>query len=110
SFTLEARLATLEGGKHAILVPSGLAAIALVDQALLSSGDTVLIPDKAYFPNRNVAAHELARWGIAHRFYDPMDAGSLRAALGADVKLVWIEPPGSGTLEFADLCGLVRTG
>lgn len=108
SFTLEARLATLEGGTHAILVPSGLAAIALVDQALLSSGDTVLIPDNAYFPNKNVAAHELARWGIAHRFYDPMDVESLRAALGSDVKLVWIEPPGSVTLEFPDLRGLVR--
>ena len=105
SFTLEARLATLEGGTHAMLVPSGLAAIALVDQALLSSGDTVLIPDNAYFPNKNLAAHELARWGIAHRFYDPMDVESLRAALGADVALVWIEPPGSVTLEFPDLRG-----
>ena len=109
SFTLEARLATLEGGAHALLAPSGLAAIALVDQSLLSSGDTVLIPDNAYFPNKSLAAHELARWGIAHRFYDPMDVESLRAALGADVKLVWIEPPGSVTLEFPDLRGLVRT-
>ena len=109
SFTLEARLATLEGGTHAMLVPSGLAAIALVDQALLSSGDAVLIPSNAYFPNRSLAAHELARWGIAHRLYDPMDAESLRAALGDDVKLVWIEPPGSVTLEFPDLRALVRT-
>jgi cystathionine beta-lyase len=109
SFTLEARLATLEGGTHAMLVPSGLAAIALVDQSLLSSGDTVLIPANAYFPNRSLAAHELARWGIAHRFYDPMDVESLRAALGDDVKLVWIEPPGSVTLEFPDLRALVRT-
>ena len=109
SFTLEARLATLEGGTYALLAPSGLAAIALVDQALLSSGDSVLIPDNAYFPNKNIAAHELARWGIAHRFYDPMDVGSLRAALGPDVALVWIEPPGSVTLEFPDLRALVRT-
>ena len=109
SFTLEARLATLEGGTHALLAPSGLAAIALVDQSLLSSGDTVLIPGNAYFPNRSLAAHELARWGIAHRFYDPMDVDSLRAALGPDVALVWIEPPGSVTLEFPDLRALVRT-
>ena len=109
TFTLEARLATLEGGTHALLVPSGLAAIALVDQSLLSSGDTVLIPSNAYFPNKSLAAHELARWGIAHRFYDPMDLESLRAALGPDVVLVWIEPPGSVTLEFPDLRGLVRT-
>ena len=109
SFTLEARLATLEGGTHAMLVPSGLAAIALVDQSLLSSGDTLLIPANAYFPNKSLAAHELARWGIAHRFYDPMDVESLRAALRDDVKLVWIEPPGSVTLEFPDLRALVRT-
>ena len=109
SFTLEARLATLEGGTHAMLVPSGLAAIALVDQSLLSSGDAVLIPDNAYFPNKSLAAHELARWGIAHRFYDPMDVESLRAALGPDVALVWIEPPGSITLEFPDLRALVRS-
>ena len=109
SFTLEARLATLEGGTHALLAPSGLAAIALVDQSLLSSGDTVLIPGNAYFPNKNLASHELARWGIAHRFYDPMDVDSLRAALGPDVALVWIEPPGSITLEFPDLRALVRT-
>ncbi len=109
SFTLEARLATLEGGTHALLVPSGLAAIALVDQSLLSGGDTVLIPSNAYFPNRSLATHELARWGIAHRLYDPMDVASLRAALGDDVKLVWIEPPGSVTLEFPDLRALVRT-
>ncbi|MDE2296788.1 MAG: PLP-dependent transferase, partial [Burkholderiales bacterium] len=36
TFTLEERIATLEGGLHTLLVPSGLAAIALVDQALLA--------------------------------------------------------------------------
>src|SRR4030095_2791387 len=35
TFTLEARIATLEGGVQTLLLPSGLAAIALVDLALL---------------------------------------------------------------------------
>ena len=107
SFTLEARLASLEGGTHALLAPSGLAAVALVNQALLSSGDAVLLPENVYFPNRNLAAHELARWGIAHRLYDAMDVAALEAALGADVALVWLEAPGSVTLEFPDLRTLV---
>ena len=51
--------------------------------ALLKSGDEVLIPDNAYGPAKELARNELARWGIAHRFYDPMDAESLRAALDA---------------------------
>jgi cystathionine beta-lyase len=31
TFTLEARLAEIEGGKYCLLAPSGLAAIAMVD-------------------------------------------------------------------------------
>ena len=68
---LEERLATLEGATHALLLPSGLAAIALVDFALLKQGDEVLLPDNVYGPSRELARHELAQFGIAHRFYDP---------------------------------------
>src|SRR5436190_20462873 len=55
TFTLEERIATLEGGKHTLLTPSGLAAIALVDMALLKSGDELLIPANAYNPNKELA-------------------------------------------------------
>jgi cystathionine beta-lyase len=48
TFVLEERIATLEGGSHTLLVPSGLAGITLVDMALLGRGDEVLIPDNAY--------------------------------------------------------------
>ena len=109
SFTLEERLATLEGGTHCMLVSSGLAAITLVDIALLCSGDQVLLPDNVYGPNKSFTRHELARWGVAHALYDPMDIASLAAALTPATKLVWLEAPGSVTLEFPDLRGLVRT-
>ena len=108
TFTLEERIATLEGGLHTLLVPSGLAAIALTDLALLRAGDEVLIPDNAYNPNKELARHELAAWGITHRFYDPMDATALAALLTPATRLVWIEPPGSVTMEFPDVPNLVR--
>jgi cystathionine beta-lyase len=38
-----------------------------------------------------------------------MDPSSLAAALTPEVKLVWLEAPGSVTLEFPDLRALVRT-
>src|SRR5262245_19973753 len=44
TFTLEERIAALEGARHCTLVPSGLAAIACVNAALLKSGDEVLLP------------------------------------------------------------------
>ena len=108
TFTLEERIATLEGGTQALLVTSGLAAITLVDMALLKSGDEVLIPDNAYGPGKELARSELAGWGITHRFYDPMDAAALDAMIGPRTKLVWLEAPGSVTMEFPDLLGLVR--
>lgn len=108
SFMLEERLATLEGANHCMLVPSGLAAITLVDMALLASGDEVLIPDNAYGPNKSFAEAELKAWGIAAVYYDPMQPADLAAKLTPRSRLVWLEVPGSITLEFADLRGLVQ--
>ena len=108
TFTLEERIATLEGGGHTLLVPSGLAAIALVDFALLDCGDELLIPDNAYGPGKELARNELARFGITHRYYDAMDPASLAAAIGPRTRLVWLEAPGSVTMEFPDLPALAR--
>ena len=108
TFLLEERIATLEGGRQALLVPSGLAAIMLVDLALLQAGDEVLIPDNAYGPSKELARSELARWGITHRLYDPMDPAALAAAVGPATKLLWLEAPGSITMEFPDLPALVQ--
>lgn len=107
TYVLEERIATLEGGLHCQLVPSGLAAVTLVDLALLAQGDEVLLPDNVYGPSREFARHELARWGIAHRLYDPMRPESLAGALSDRTKLVWLEAPGSVTMEFPDLPALV---
>ena len=109
TFLLEERMATLEGGLQTLLVPSGLAAITLVDMALLKSGDEVLIPDNVYGPSKALAAGELAGWGITHRLYDPMDPVSLAQAISPATKLVWLEAPGSVTMEFPDLRALLTT-
>ncbi len=106
TFALEERIATLEGGRECVLAPSGLAAVALVGQALLSQGDEVLLPDNVYGPSLNFAKGELARWGIAHRLYDPMDVAAFAAMLQPQTRLVWLEAPGSVTMEFPDLAAL----
>jgi cystathionine beta-lyase len=107
TFTLEERIATLEGGRFALLTPSGLSAIALVDMALLRTGDEVLLPDNAYGPAKALAEAELAAWGIRHRYYDPMNPADLAAQLHPSTRLVWLEVPGSVTLEYPDLPALV---
>ena len=107
TFTLEERIATVEGGQHCLLAPSGLAAIALVDMALLRTGEEVLLPDNAYGPGKTFAEGELAAWGISHRYYDPMNPADLAAKIGASTRLVWLEAAGSVTLEYPDLPALV---
>ncbi len=107
TYLLEERLATLEGGRFCILSPSGLAAIMNVNLALLAQGDELLLPNNVYFPSSDMAASVLSRWGIAHQFYDPMNAADLAAKITERTKLVWIEAPGSVTMEFPDLAGLV---
>lgn len=107
TFALEERIATLEGGRHCVLTPSGLAAVTVTDMALLAPGGEVLLPDNVYGPSREFARQELAGWGIGHRLYDPMDPASLAAAIGPQTQLVWLEAPGSVTMEFPDLHGLI---
>ena len=107
TFTLEERIATLEGGTYALLAPSGLSAIALVNFALLKSGDEMLLPDNVYGPSKDLARSLLEGFGIAHRFYDPMRPQSLASLIGDATRLVWLEAAGSVTLEFPDLPALV---
>ena len=108
TYVLEERLATLEGGLQCVLVPSGLAAIANVSLALLKTGDEVLIPDNAYGPGKALAEAELHGWGITLRYYDAMDPQDLADKISTKTRLVWVEAAGSVTMEFPDLCELVR--
>lgn len=106
TFTLEERIATLEGGRFCVLTPSGLSAISLVDMAFLRQGDQVLLPDNAYGPGKAFAEVELRQWGVQVGYFDPMNAADLADRLTASTRLVWLEAPGSITLEFPDLPAL----
>lgn len=108
SYTLEERIATLEGGKYCVLAPSGLAAITIVNLGILKAGDEVLLPQNVYGPSKEQAKAMLAGWGITHKLYDPMDVASLKAAMGPQTRLVWVEAPGSVTMEFPNLRALVQ--
>jgi cysteine-S-conjugate beta-lyase len=107
TFILEEKIATIEGGHYCVLAPSGLSALTLVDMAFLRQGDEVLLPDNAYGPGKSFAAGELSHWGITHRYYDALDPADLAAKLSPATRLVWIEAPGSITLEYPDIPALV---
>lgn len=104
---LEYKIAELEGGVRTVLAPSGQAAITNTFLALLRAGDKVLIPDTVYGPVRDFARHELTALGIEPRFYDPCDLDALSAQIDGRTRLIWVESPGSVTLEVQDLAAIV---
>ncbi|MBD8562680.1 cystathionine beta-lyase [Oxalobacteraceae sp. CFBP 8763] len=106
TFTLEGKLAEIEGGNHCLLTPSGLAAIAMVDFALLKSGDDVLLPENVYNPNRELGRWLSADFGVTARYYDPMIGAGLAALIQPNTKLLWAEAPGSVSMEVPDLPAL----
>ena len=106
TFTLEEKLATLEGGSYCTLVPSGLSAIAHVNLAFLRHGDHVLVPDNAYSPNISMLKHLLSNFGVSFSRYDPMSLADFKAKFNERTRLVWLEAAGSVTMEFPDLVGL----
>ncbi|CAM3220827.1 PLP-dependent aspartate aminotransferase family protein [Paracoccus nototheniae] len=103
---LEAQLSALEGAKHTVLLPSGQTAIAVCFLAALRPGDTVLIPDSAYPPVLGFCRNFLAPLGIHHRIYRP-DGSDLAAQIDDSVRLIWMESPGSTTMEVQDLPAIV---
>lgn len=104
SRTLEAQVAATHAAERSIIVPSGQAAISAIMLTVLKSGDHVLITDNVYPPVKQFAREILAGLGIQVEYFDPTDLAELKAALRpGETKLVWLESPGSSTMELTDL-------
>lgn len=106
--TLEAQLTALHGGVRTVLVPSGQAAVTMVMLAVLMPGDRVLIPDHVYPPVRSFCEDYLKPRGIAYGVYDPLIGAAIADLIDETTKLVWVESPGSGTMEVQDVPAIVK--
>jgi cystathionine gamma-lyase len=99
----EAALAELEGGE-AIVLSSGMAAVAAVLLPLLSPGDVLVAPSDAYPGVRTIAADHLAERGVEVRLV-PSDDAAIRAALPG-ATLLWIETPSNPGMVRLDVAAL----
>ncbi|CAH2772249.1 MAG: Cystathionine beta-lyase (EC [uncultured Caballeronia sp.] len=108
SLALAQRLAVIEGGKHALLQPSGLSAISNVYFGLVKAGDHVMIPDNAYSPNREHADWLVADFGLEVTYYDPLIGAGIDALIRPNTRLIWLEAPGSVTMEVQDVPAITK--
>jgi cystathionine beta-lyase len=75
--------------------------------ALLKPGDELLVPDSVYGPTRKFCDTILKRLGIATRYYDPLAGAS--DLIGENTRVLFLESPGSLTMEVQDVPGLCAT-
>lgn len=102
-------LTAIEPGAHGtVLYPSGVAAIAGCLLAVLKPGDRLLMADNAYDPSRSMAMGLLRRMGVTTEFFDPLDLAAYRDRFRQPVTAVWLENPGSLTMEVCDVPELAR--
>jgi cysteine-S-conjugate beta-lyase len=103
TFALERALAAIEGGYRTMLLPSGLAAATAALQALVKSGDHILMVDTTYASTRYFCDTTLARFGVATTYYDPLVGADIARLIRPNTRLVFVESPGSMTFEVQDI-------
>jgi cystathionine beta-lyase len=91
------------GAAGTMLYPTGLAAPVCALLSVLRAGDEVLVSDSSYDPTRTFARRWLKDFGIAARFFDPLDLTAFEAAIGEKTRAVLLESPGSLTMEVCDV-------
>jgi len=100
---LQNRIAEWEGGHATVLYPSGLAAVAFAFLPFVEPGDHVLVPNNVYEPVKTLANGLLKRIGVIVEQYDPLIGAAIAAQIKPNTKVVWVETPGSITMEVSDL-------
>ena len=105
---LEEALAALEGADHALVLPSGVAAISTVLLAHLGPGDHLLMVDSVYGPVRTICDGLLRGLGVETQYYDPNIGSGIASLLRPNTRLVYLESPGSLTFEVQDLPAIAQ--
>jgi cystathionine beta-lyase len=109
-WALSEALTELEpGAAGTMLYPTGLAAVTAALMTVLSAGDELLMVDSVYGPTRRFCDGLLKRYGIATRYYDPRIGGGIAAMIGARTKAIFLESPGSYTMEVQDVPAICAT-
>ena len=96
-------LAELEGGAGGVVTATGMGAITLVLNALLSPGDRLVVPHDAYGGSWRLFNALADKGHFELVTADLTDPRSLAAALAQSPKLVLIETPSNPLLRVTDL-------
>jgi cysteine-S-conjugate beta-lyase len=100
---LQNRIAEWEGGYASLLYPSGLAAITYAIIPFVAPDEHILVPWNVYDQIKVLAKGLFKHLRIEVEEYDPLIGSGIAAMIKPNTKLVWVETPGSITMEVSDL-------
>lgn len=106
TFAFTEAMCELEGAAGCYVYSCGTSAITASLMSFLSAGDHLLMVDSVYEPTREFCCGSLARFGVETTFYDPLHA-SLSDLIRDNTRVIFIESPGSLTMEVQDILGIV---
>jgi cystathionine beta-lyase/cystathionine gamma-synthase len=104
--TLEAVIASLENGRHAVLYASGMAALGAAF-AYLKQGDRLLMATDIYGGTFRLAEKWLPRAGVETDVFCAHDPGSIADAVRPETKMLVFETPTNPTLRVSDIAAVV---
>ncbi len=102
---LQASLAAIEGGKHALCFASGMAANDAVMRLLLP-GDEVVVSSDLYGGSYRIFTKVFEPYGIRFQFVDMEDAENVRNYITPKTKLIWVETPTNPLLNIVDIAAI----
>ena len=105
---LMSAVSDLEGGDACWLFPTGAAAIATALQAFLRSGDHLLVTETVFHATKTICDQFLRPNGVNIDMI-PYSATDLSYWIRPETKVVFVESPGSNTLEVMDLPAIAES-
>ena len=99
----EARLAALEHAETAILVASGMAALAFTFLQYLPSGSHVIITDDSYRRTRQLVEDHLKKFNVSCTVVPLGDFEALEAAIRPETRILFSETPSNPYLRILDV-------
>ncbi|MEW6078561.1 MAG: PLP-dependent transferase [Thermodesulfobacteriota bacterium] len=100
---LEKVLTDLEGGAGAIVMASGMAAIANTCLALLRAGDEFVAGTSLFMSTYQLFASVFKKYGITAVPADPTDPAAVRAAVTGRTRFVYLETIGNPAMDVPDI-------
>lgn len=98
----------LECGAGCVLYPSGAAAITNAIMSFISSGEHILVTGSAYDPTQNFCDKILTNLNVETTYFDPLIGEQIADLIRPNTRIVFLESPGSITMEVHDLPAIVK--